>query len=252
MSEPSKELIAELRRASKPSPEVRRRHWVDLQARLSEEEDPPLPVAPPVEDDRTGGSVVPIAIGIAVAAAALLGWKLGPWEPERHAVVRDDSQAIDVSPTEPGGGALEQRELAPTSLRHVPERAEPLQEEPQVSAPHPVRRRDDTGGEPTKNPGGEDAGAATSNDLAAELALVQEAKRALAAGQPGEALSLVTEHARRFPAGTLEQERRATTVRAQCALGLRDQAAASARAFAAAFPDSGVARALRADPCPEP
>jgi hypothetical protein len=59
----------------------------------------------------------------------------------------------------------------------------------------------------------------SSERLAEEVAILSRAETALHAGRFAEALRLLGEHERKFPRGTLVQERVATRVRALCALG---------------------------------
>jgi hypothetical protein len=74
--------------------------------------------------------------------------------------------------------------------------------------------------------------------LREEAALLQRAQRALAAKDPELALSLLTEHERRFSTGALGEERQAAKILALCALGRVGEARTLARAFVAASPRS--------------
>jgi hypothetical protein len=67
--------------------------------------------------------------------------------------------------------------------------------------------------------------------LEEEARLLRDAHRALAAGDPSRALSLLDEDARRFPRGELEPERAAERVFALCATGDVEQATREAQAF---------------------
>lgn len=60
--------------------------------------------------------------------------------------------------------------------------------------------------------------AEASPDPAEELALVRSMQQALRSGSPGQALTLAAEHARRFPRGTLVEEREGVRAVAQCQL----------------------------------
>ena len=71
----------------------------------------------------------------------------------------------------------------------------------------------------------------TPDALTAELSLVQRAQQALATDRAEDALDLLAEHERRFPRGQLADERRRTRIKALCAAGRREQAAAEARAL---------------------
>ncbi len=68
--------------------------------------------------------------------------------------------------------------------------------------------------------GGRAAASAQANDrLAEEVAILSQAERDLHAGQYRDALRLLDEHRRKFPNGTLAQERIAARVQALCGLG---------------------------------
>lgn len=73
--------------------------------------------------------------------------------------------------------------------------------------------------------------------LDAELSLLRRARTALAES-PQQALQLLAEHARRFPAGHLAEERMLLRVQALCAVGEPERARAAARKFARAHPES--------------
>lgn len=73
---------------------------------------------------------------------------------------------------------------------------------------------------------------------AAELALLHRAQAAQAARRFVDALELVDEHGRRFPAGRLVEEREALRVRALAGAGRADEARRAAAAFAQRFPRS--------------
>jgi hypothetical protein len=71
------------------------------------------------------------------------------------------------------------------------------------------------------------AGAAASpSTLLEELTLLQRAQRALAGGEPLQALGLAEQHAQRYPHSQLELERDAVRVFAWCALKRTDEARA--------------------------
>jgi len=74
--------------------------------------------------------------------------------------------------------------------------------------------------------------------LRAERGLLDEARKALARGEPGESLAAIDQHARRFPHGILAEEREALAVRTLVALGNTDAARARAESFHQRFPNS--------------
>ncbi|HTQ07908.1 MAG TPA: hypothetical protein VMI54_28845 [Polyangiaceae bacterium] len=71
------------------------------------------------------------------------------------------------------------------------------------------------------------ASAPPSDRLAEEVAILSEAERDLHAGQYQSALRLLDEHRRKFPNGTLAQERMAARVQALCGLGRVTEAQAA-------------------------
>jgi len=73
---------------------------------------------------------------------------------------------------------------------------------------------------------------------AAEIALLEKARAAIAKGAFAAALTPLGEHARQFPAGHLVEEREALRIRALIALDRRAEARRAATAFRARFPHS--------------
>jgi hypothetical protein len=79
-----------------------------------------------------------------------------------------------------------------------------------------------------------------STDARAELDLVERMHAALRAGQPGSALELSAEHAKRWPHGSLSEEREAVSAIASCGLRQAD-AASRARIFLSKHPHAPTA-----------
>ena len=75
------------------------------------------------------------------------------------------------------------------------------------------------------------------DELPAELSLLAQAQGALAKGDGESALTILDEHAKKFPNGTLAQERNAARCIALCVAG-RPDAIAHAKSFIAQHPDS--------------
>lgn len=88
------------------------------------------------------------------------------------------------------------------------------------------------------------AAAKTVDPLREELGLVEDARRALAAGDAPTALRHVDDHARRFPSGAFTVERDVIRIDALTAAGRRDEAASRARDFVAHHPGSAQARRI--------
>jgi hypothetical protein len=82
--------------------------------------------------------------------------------------------------------------------------------------------------------------------LAAERALLEIARAALAKNDNAAALKSVEEHERTFPDGRLVEERELLFVQALAKLGRKDEAHARARAFRTRFPESLLLPALDA------
>ena len=81
--------------------------------------------------------------------------------------------------------------------------------------------------------------------IEAETSLLLAAQTSLKDGDGARALSLLDEHARRFPNGALGEERDATRVLALCATGRASEARAAGQAFLAAHPRSPAAARVR-------
>ncbi len=83
-------------------------------------------------------------------------------------------------------------------------------------------------------------------DVAGEIALLNEAQRALASGQADRALQILDRHAREFPRGSLAEERAAARIIALCALGRVTAARAETAAFVRQSPESPLVERVRA------
>jgi hypothetical protein len=89
-------------------------------------------------------------------------------------------------------------------------------------------------------------------DLAAERALLEIARTALARGQSARALEALQRHATEFPRGRLGEEREALSIQALLAAGRRDEARARAERFEKTFPRSLLLPAIDAALAPKP
>jgi len=83
-------------------------------------------------------------------------------------------------------------------------------------------------------------------DVAGEIALLNEAQRALASGQADRALQLLDRHARDFPRGGLTEERAAARIIALCALGRVTAAREETAEFVRQSPESPLVDRVRA------
>jgi hypothetical protein len=86
-------------------------------------------------------------------------------------------------------------------------------------------------------------------DLAQELALIASAKALLASGDARAALAKTAEHARRFPHGSLVDERRLLRMQALCEDGREELARKEAAAFLRRKPNAAISTRVR-EACP--
>lgn len=187
---------------------------------------------------------------LAAAAMLLLAWRMGSWVAERRASESAPSQAIMHG----AGGAHDQ------ATTRAPHRTAPSSSTP-AAAPEPAVEPPSATTEPASAPGAVDTTATSrprraapelskppepepepkpGSTLAAEVALVAQARRALAAGHNTETLDVTAEHARRFAHGVLVPERVAIETIARCRMGDGDRPQHAA-AFHRAHPDSPFA-----------
>jgi hypothetical protein len=159
--------------------------------------------------------LVAAALVMAFTVAAIAAWR------ELHLT---HGEPASVAPRAGGTSRAPLRALEPTTRS-----AEPAEESTAQAAPPeksnvvPAPRR--SAGE------GGDA-------YAAELALLQRAREAVASGKFGAALDAIVEHQRRFPAGRLREEREALRIKALTGLGRNDEARLAAQRFRERFPRS--------------
>ncbi|HVU03804.1 MAG TPA: hypothetical protein VHE30_18725 [Polyangiaceae bacterium] len=141
---------------------------------------------------------------------------------------------------------------APAVVRERREEAEPVA--PAATAPEAplatpearaTRATETETAERAPDPATSPGGPAASN-VVAEVASLDRARAALAAGDARTALARLSEHARRFPGGALEPEAVVLRVRALRETGDVTGATALAKSFLAAHPDSSQAARLRA------
>jgi hypothetical protein len=90
------------------------------------------------------------------------------------------------------------------------------------------------------------APAPSGSSLSAERAILDGARSALSAGEAARALSLLDEHARRFPKPQLGEEREALAIQTLIAAARYDEARARAARFRAATPNSLFLPAIEA------
>ena len=237
------EMIAAYRTVARPSRAVKRRIAAAL-------------------DDRPAPGVRwwPVAV-VALAAAALFVVARGGWAGallERARVERERPEAPYDNGAERAAAPLDARATAPrraTSARPRPPIDAPAVPAGDVSIarppsgdpaqPRPLRPPPRAAPRPAREPT-----TAPSDDVVAEMTLLEQARVHLRAGRGGDALAIVEEHVRRFPGGHLGEERDALRVLASCMLTERRTSALSLkREFLRRYPRSTYAERVRAA-CP--
>lgn len=103
---------------------------------------------------------------------------------------------------------------------------------------------------PRRTPGSRSQARDDGDPVLAEMVLLQQARAALRAGDPGEALELLARHAETFGRGSMAEEREALRVLALCASGSAAGGSAAAAAFLRAHPRSTYAARV-VDSCPQ-
>jgi hypothetical protein len=172
--------------------------------------------------------VVTIAVSAIVAGGAATGVVVSHLRGSRRAVT-----TAPAAPTAPVPVAAS----APVATSpRVPPMPEQLAAQP-VAAPHPLAGRAATA--PRRMP------AASNETLEEELPLLQSAQDALRLGDTDRALGLLDVHAKKFPTGTLSEERRAAHALAACRKADGPSARAEAKAFVLDSPSSPLVESVR-------
>jgi hypothetical protein len=239
LSSVGKALVEAGRQADRPSDADRERVLAALRARLGDAvvlgtalEHSPPPAGPSASrwSFAKWGWVAPAAL---VGGALLFVPRL--WHSGEGAAPAPRASA-SVSPS-----ALIGSSPVPATAETVSIVAEPL---PGPSVPG-------AGTVASRPPEGQKATARSRDGLADEVALLSRAETELHAGRPANALLALGEHQRRFPRGTLAEERTAARIQALCALGRTDEANAQLRQLLHISPNSAhEARARQA--CRDP
>jgi len=89
------------------------------------------------------------------------------------------------------------------------------------------------------------AGVSPTDEFALELALLREARAALAAGRAEDARSILTQYEKRFPNGALLPEAKAMRIDVLLAAGHFDEARTEAETFIARYPNSPQAGRMK-------
>ncbi len=228
-----------------PSAESRRRNRARLMERIATSDDPPEVTETPLPPARTG--VRWSLVGIAAAALVVggLGWALR--EPSQSPTSEPRTQAESTVDTTPSQPSIPRAPRSPTRSP-PPLELEPPPPEPQLRPEQPRRRikapRRPAAVAPESPPAEATTPPRTPSQLAAEVALISEARGLVAKGRDAAALASFRRHARQFPRGVLSEERAAWLAILQCRLG-RQAGSASAAAFLEHHPNSPHAARVR-------
>lgn len=223
----AREALRRYHTAAGLDPAARARVWRDIDASLACEP----PRAAPVRRLVAASLLTALAAALVFAVCDVRG-RLGETRrADSGAAVYEVSPATD-RPAEPRVPAA--IEAAPPVV--APPVVAPPLVAPPLAAPGPALR-------PSRPPEGGSAGAsdgapAAEPDLAAEVALMRQARAALDRGDPDAALRVLAEHAQDFAAGQMKEDRLRLRIEALCALGRRDRARAEADAFLRDHPGS--------------
>lgn len=215
LSDPERELLELGRSALEPTLEERAALRARIDAAVGASAAAPAP--------RAWGGYLAGAVTVAALTGAVLFSALSEplSEPPREPVDPPEATVIEPPPP-PAESPLE------PAVTDVVERAPIIEATPRA----PRERAARVHPEPT-------------DSLAAELAIVSAARRALARGDGEGARAALARHAREFPEGALTEERSALEVLALCATGEHARAAAAARAFLARYPRSVSSASVR-------
>lgn len=184
----------------------------------------PSPLAPPLTppDVASPQAVDVSALPPAVARTGPKGRAAAPTAVEGHAFNRALSRQFPAQNPSPSAGSPAAAVPSPSPA------AAPAV--PAAAAPATFAAGSQGGAQPTR-------ATATLSPAPTEGAILLRARQELAS-DPAGALALTDEHARRFPGGTLAQEREVLAIEALAALGRAQDARARLAAFRAAFPQS--------------
>lgn len=233
-------VLAAGRRLERPPAEARQRVWLALAGGLGSTAGTSTSAAVGI------GSVL-ATVGLASAVLGLVAVAApGPARRERAPAAETDDEAPRASPSPPSDPPSPGASTSPSPVRAEPARVPAASDEP--TAPMHPRAAPAALPAPRRPAASALPSPVDADALSAEAALLRTAHAALAGGNAAAALDALQEHRRRFPRGTLAEERDASSLRAECALGRHARAGHAARRFVAAHPASAYLEAL-ADSC---
>lgn len=239
-----------LRDADDMPADAHARVWDRLAAATAEE---PEETGPEAHSPWALSSRTWIVLTLAAAALALLLGRTGVLD-QRVAAREDQAARHDTAPEPTGGEARHDRAVRAAAPTEPAPPAAPVPEEtpgqvakdmpdPPAADDRPPRATRGSH-EPTARPN-----PPTPTDepgsLAAEAESLARAQAALQRGEPDDALTVLTAHARRFPRGALREEHDALRAIALCAADRAREGRGEAQAFLRAHPTSPLAERVR-------
>lgn len=218
-------LFSVTRDATQPDAEARARIRAGLAARMAAEP-PPIPQGP------TSGRRLWFGLGGAVVGLGALVLVLSRGATSQQPPAEVEMVAASVT-------AVASAASPPVAVPEPPITSQ------QVAAPAPsIAPALPSKPTPPKPPVSSTASLAESADD--ELALVRSMQQALRSGNAQQALALAAEHARRFPSGTLSEEREGARAVARCQLAPPAARPAILESFARSFGASPYAARVKA------
>jgi len=153
-----------------------------------------------------------------------------------------EEPSADVAPAAGAPGLNPAAPAAPPLAASPPSEPPPALQQPAAPEPLPPALEPSNAPAPAAAPPSRSPPAAaepnSNNSLAAELEALDSARRALSAGNGGQALQLLDAHGRRFPRGRLRLEAEVLRIEALMQTGQRAAASARAKAFVKRYPNS--------------
>ena len=223
-----------------------------------------------VSASATATGAVTMSLTAKIACAVILASAVGgtvaiaPWEPAEPAAAVESRTSTERAPRPISPRVVAARPAVARSLEPAPPSepvlapAPPAEPAPiaiaEAAAPRVVVRPAahvrsapaPVAAETAVEPVPAELVAAAPSTLAEEVRLLSSAQRALNEGDPTTALARLAEHGRRFPSGTMAEERDAARALALCRAGRREEAQAAAARFLADRPTSPLAARVRA------
>lgn len=246
LPEPSpaaRELLRAFKEHESPTAAARDRGFAALRARLEDQAAPPLTAA----NGRFYGLARATLVALAVAAAVLLAIKAvgsgvtaladrarqpaleAPYQGEAGS---ESGQAVARAPQVlPRRGAEAPVAPADASAPAMPEVLEATVRDQAPSGEAAAARASRPRPSAPSSAGSSAAGSSSADDLAAEVALIKRATEAKAELRFADGLSALREHAQRFPAGVLADERMVLEAELHCAAGRVSKADALVERF---------------------